>query len=100
MGTVLKKRILSDVEEVTGVTQCSRLLEHARLSNLWNLVLSDVEEVTRRTGSFRRFSVFARMLRAAVAESSETVFVDLLSYADLCALKARQGTDSLSYSEK
>jgi coiled-coil domain-containing protein 61 len=46
-----------------------------------------VEEITQKTGSFKRFPIFVRMLRSAVSQESESVFVDLLSYTDLEALK-------------
>ena len=47
-----------------------------------------VEEVSAKTGSFKKFAVFAKMLVAAVVnESSESVSVDLLTYADLERLK-------------
>ena len=42
-----------------------------------------VEEVSAKTCSFKKFAVFAKMLVAAVVDASETVFVDLLTYADL-----------------
>ena len=47
-----------------------------------------MEEVSAKTGSFKKFAVFATMLVAAVVnESSESVSVDLLTYADLERLK-------------
>lgn len=47
-----------------------------------------VEEVSAKTGSFKKFATFAKMLVAAVVnESSESVSVDLLTYADLERLK-------------
>ena len=51
-----------------------------------------VEDITTKTGSFKKYAVFAKMLVSACVEDSESVFVDLLTYADLEALKAkRQG---------
>ena len=50
-----------------------------------------VEEVSAKTGSFKKFAVFAKMLVAAVVDASETVFVDLLTYADLERLKRERG---------
>ena len=46
-----------------------------------------MEEVSAKTGSFKKFAVFAKMLVAAVVDASESVFVDLLTYADLERLK-------------
>lgn len=51
-----------------------------------------MEGITQKTGSAKRFPVFVKMLLDALGakhgSSSETVFVDLLAYADLvsCAL--------------
>jgi len=52
-----------------------------------------VEEVSAKTGSFKKFATFAKMLVAAVVnESSESVSVDLLTYADLERLKRERTT--------
>lgn len=48
--------------------------------------LSDVEGITQKTGSAKKFPVFVKMLLDALGVkhgSSETVFADLLTYADL-----------------
>ena len=51
-----------------------------------------IEDITTKTGNFKKFGVFHKMLVAAVVEESESVFIDLLTYADLEALKnKRQG---------
>ena len=51
---------------------------------------ADVEEITARTGNYKKFAVFARMLLAALRRDSNAVAVDLLTYADLEALRARR----------
>ena len=50
----------------------------------------DVEDLTARTGSFKRFPVFARMLVTAALRTSDAVYMDLLTYADLELLKAKR----------
>lgn len=45
--------------------------------------LKDIEEVTRKTGNFKRFPVFVKMLISAITTQSTSVFVDLLTYSDL-----------------
>ena len=45
---------------------------------------------TPQTGNFKRFSTFARMLVTALNTGSDSVFVDLLTYQDLEALRARK----------
>lgn len=47
------------------------------------MTLADVEELTRKTGNFKRFSVFVDMLLSAVERRSDAVFVDLLTTGDL-----------------
>ena len=49
-----------------------------------------MEEITARTGNYKKFAVFARMLLAALRRDSDAVAVDLLTYADLEALRARR----------
>ena len=47
------------------------------------------EQITQKTGNFKRFVVFAKMLTVALGQKSETVFVDLLTYMT-CMLKSRK----------
>ncbi|CAM9880362.1 unnamed protein product, partial [Ectocarpus fasciculatus] len=52
-----------------------------------------VEGITQKTGSAKKFPVFVKMLLAALGHDSSgsgSVFVDLLTYADLELLKARR----------
>ena len=49
-----------------------------------------IEDITNKTGNFKRFSVFVNMLRKALDSGSESVFVDLLTGADLTELKNRR----------
>ena len=50
----------------------------------------DIEEMTQKTGNFKKFAVFIRMLSTAFSRSSESVYIDLLTPADLEMLKARK----------
>jgi len=49
-----------------------------------------VEEITARTGNYKKFAVFARMLLAALRRDCDAVSADLLAFADLEALRARR----------
>eukprot|EP00899_Mesostigma_viride_P014638 jgi/Mesvir1/23175/Mv22647-RA.1 len=49
-----------------------------------------IEDITQKTGNFKKYNVFVKMLLTALTESSESVFVDLLTYADLEMLKNRR----------
>ena len=50
---------------------------------------TDVEEITQRAGSFKKFAVFLQMLRSAL-QAGGSVSLDILTYADLQALKRRR----------
>lgn len=54
--------------------------------------------MTLKTGNFKKFSLFIKMLSTALNKQSDTVFIDLLTYADLEALKQRklQGNTQLN----
>ena len=43
----------------------------------------DIEELTRKTGNFKKFTVFLNMLESAITKSSDSVILDLLTYEDL-----------------
>jgi len=48
-----------------------------------------VEDIASKTGNFKKFPVFVEMLRTALGNQSDTVFVDLLTFADLQMLKSQ-----------
>lgn len=54
------------------------------------LQTADIEDITSKTGSFKKFSMFVRMLQSAVLQQSDSVFVDLLTCQDLELLKAKK----------
>ena len=45
--------------------------------------------MTQRIGSYKKFSVFVKMLYSAILQDSDSVFVDLLTNNDLEDLKCR-----------
>ena len=55
-----------------------------------------IEEITLKAGSFKKYSVFVKMLISAFNKESDSVFVDLLTASDLEALKARKMGNSMS----
>ena len=66
------------------------------------MCLSDIEEITHKTGHFLAFDAFIRTLRAAMtATGSDDCVIDILTYADLHALKSgrRPGGQSSSSNE-
>ena len=56
--------------------------------------IESIEEITQKTGSFKSFSIFVRMLETALHGTTETVSLDLLTYADLEELRARKSGSS------
>jgi hypothetical protein len=42
-----------------------------------------IESITAKTGSFKRFDVLVKMLQGALWRQADTVYLDLLTYADL-----------------
>ncbi|XP_031428237.1 centrosomal protein CCDC61 isoform X2 [Clupea harengus] len=49
-----------------------------------------IEDLTRKTGNFKQFPIFCSMLESAVCKRSESVTLDLLTYADLELLRNRK----------
>lgn len=49
-----------------------------------------IEEITQKTGNYKKFGVFVKMLLTALARDSDSVFIDLLTNSDLEMLKARK----------
>lgn len=45
--------------------------------------LADIEDITAKTGNFKKFHVFVKMLLSAIKHASDSVFMDLLTYQDL-----------------
>eukprot|EP00879_Flechtneria_rotunda_P015934 GHRR01016664.1.p1 GENE.GHRR01016664.1~~GHRR01016664.1.p1 ORF type:complete len:521 (+),score=205.06 GHRR01016664.1:133-1695(+) len=54
-----------------------------------------VEDITSKTGNFKKFAVFVRMLQSAVTHQSDSVFVDLLTYQDLELLKSKKAANGI-----
>ena len=53
-----------------------------------------VEDITLKTGNFKRFDVFVEMLSSSFAHESDSVFIDLLTYSDLEMLRQRKGKEN------
>lgn len=51
---------------------------------------TDIEELTRKTGNFKKFPVFLNMLESAITKTSKSVVLDLLTYEDLEAMWERK----------
>uniref|UniRef100_A0A8B9NE37 Centrosomal protein CCDC61 n=1 Tax=Accipiter nisus TaxID=211598 RepID=A0A8B9NE37_9AVES len=49
-----------------------------------------IEDLTHKTGNFKQFGIFCSMLESALMQSSESVSLELLTYADLETLRSRK----------
>ena len=47
-----------------------------------------VEEITQRTGNTKKFDVFVKMLLSALAQESDSVYLDVLTARDLEMLRS------------
>lgn len=51
---------------------------------------SYIEDMTHKTGNFKQFQVFVNMLESAIARTSDSVSLDLLTFSDLELLRQRK----------
>jgi hypothetical protein len=60
-------------------------LEELATGAMWHgeFSASFLENITSKTGSFKRFDVLVKMLQGALLRQSDVVFMDLLTFADL-----------------
>lgn len=49
-----------------------------------------IEDLTHKTGNFKQFNIFISMLESGIIQASESVSLDLLTYADLESLRQRK----------
>ncbi|XP_074932415.1 centrosomal protein CCDC61-like isoform X3 [Phalacrocorax aristotelis] len=49
-----------------------------------------IEDLTRKTGNFKQFGIFCDMLESALMQSSRSVTLELLTYADLETLRSQK----------
>eukprot|EP01083_Nonionella_stella_P029802 81916_1 len=72
-------------------------VEQEDTGHKWNnqFIKSYIEEMTTKTGNFKTFDKFCRMIYSALRSNNNgSVFIDLLSYQDLEILKARKAAKS------
>ncbi|GAB1603396.1 coiled-coil domain-containing protein 61-like isoform X1 [Argonauta hians] len=55
-----------------------------------------IENLTHKTGNFKQFSIFSNMLKTALLKQSESVTLDLLTYADLEQLRLQRAGNRAS----
>eukprot|EP00435_Cladocopium_sp_Y103_P042164 s2606_g11.t1 len=88
-----ERRRFNDAEYVLSLVGDTESLsievEHAEDGRRWRsrFAASFVEEITRRTGNAKKFDVFCRMLLSALAQESDSVYLDVLTARDLEMLR-------------
>ena len=78
-----------------GADTVSIEAQNLRTGDLWKAALTRtyIETVTRKTGSFKEYHVFLEMLADAMADRTDHVYLELLTYSDLLALKTGKHTE-------
>eukprot|EP00826_Nyctotherus_ovalis_P049069 TRINITY_DN5862_c0_g2_i6.p1 TRINITY_DN5862_c0_g2~~TRINITY_DN5862_c0_g2_i6.p1 ORF type:complete len:607 (+),score=144.59 TRINITY_DN5862_c0_g2_i6:153-1823(+) len=76
------------------------MIEEKYTGNTWKGEFTSkyVEDITQKTGSFKKFPVFAKMLCAALKQENDSVYLDVLTTHDLELLKSRKTGSALSNS--
>lgn len=80
--------VSADVRDDVLVVQVEEKLSADQWKGQFNA--KHIEELTSKTGNFKQFAVFLNMLESAITKSSDTVSLDLLTYADLEAMRNRK----------
>lgn len=102
-GSVLVNGIEHSLKcTIEGAETVSIEAQNLRTGDLWKAALTRtyIENVTRKTGSFKDYHVFLEMLTDAMADRTDHVYVELLTYSDLLALKTGKHTDKRSSDTK
>jgi len=70
-------------------------IEDKETGNIWKNSFSAtyIEEITTKTGNYKKFGVFGKMLISSITKASDSVFLDILTSQDLEMLKARKKPD-------
>lgn len=88
-----ERRSFHDTEYVLSVSGDNESLsievEHAQDGRRWRAKFAArfIEEITQRTGNAKAFDVFVRMLLSALAQESDSVYLDILTARDLEMLR-------------
>ena len=72
-------------------------IEEKLTGELWrgDFPMKYIEEITAKTGNAKKFVIFVRMLMTALkGENPKSVYIDLLTYPDLEALKNQRGASA------
>lgn len=75
--------------------QLSVELEQKNTGDIWKNHFSAnyIEEITQKTGNYKKYGVFLKMLFSSLNKSSDTVYLDVLTVQDLLMLKNKKQGD-------
>jgi coiled-coil domain-containing protein 61 len=73
-------------------------VEEKYTGNIWKGEFNGkyVEDITQKTGNFKKFGVFVKMMQAALKQDNDSVYLDILTPHDLELLKSRKTGTGLS----
>ena len=56
-------------------------IEQKDNGNIWKNTFTSnyIEEITQKTGNFKKFGVFVKMLLSSITKASDSVFLDILT---------------------
>eukprot|EP01028_Stygiella_incarcerata_P008820 TRINITY_DN3957_c0_g1_i1.p1 TRINITY_DN3957_c0_g1~~TRINITY_DN3957_c0_g1_i1.p1 ORF type:complete len:582 (-),score=159.74 TRINITY_DN3957_c0_g1_i1:120-1865(-) len=103
-GEVIVQRVFRGIQYsiscslLAGGDKLVMNLEQIDNCDMWNAEFPStyVEEITTKTGSYKRFDVFVRMLHRALTSGDKgdgTISLDLLTSADLEALRSKRKSE-------
>jgi len=74
------------------------MVEEKYTGNVWKGEFNSkyIEDITQKTGSFKKFAVFVKMMQAALKQDNDSVYLDILTPHDLELLKSRKTGSALS----
>ena len=66
--------------------------EEANTGKVWrsNFTSKYIEDITQKTGNFKKFSVFTKILTSVLTNGTSSAFIDVLTAQDLEELKAKR----------
>ncbi|CAD8113566.1 unnamed protein product [Paramecium sonneborni] len=67
-------------------------IESKQSGDSWiaNFQASYIEEITSKTGNYKKYSTFIKMLQSAIKNQTETVYIDILTFQDLEQIKNKR----------
>ncbi|CAD8112776.1 unnamed protein product [Paramecium sonneborni] len=90
------ERSFHDVTYIININANQEILnieiESKQTGDSWiaNFQASYVEEIASKTGNYKKYTTFIKMLQSAFNNQTETVYIDILTYSDLEQIKNKR----------